>query len=150
MTDLTIRYGNGQMIIHLEEFLACRNISKVRKLLKIIARSDTPEMTEQIQSHIEHRIKGLDDVGKISANQYVKYKEEEEVKQVEQEVDRLVQLRSRYKKKSDGWAHYNDRVKESRERLREVKASMRNSKKEFDDTIRDKKFFEKLLSEVFS
>ena len=148
MTDLTIRYGNGQMIIHLEEFLACRNISKVRKLLKIIARSDTPKMTEQIQSHIEHRIKGLDDVGKISANQYVKYKEE--VKQVEQEVDRLVQLRSRYKKKSDGWAHYNDRVKESRERLREVKASMRNSKKEFDDTIRDKKFFEKLLSEVFS
>lgn len=148
MTDLTIRYGNGQMIIHLEEFLACRNISKVRKLLKIIARSDTPEMTEQIQSHIEHRIKGLDDVGKISANQYVKYKEE--VKQVEQEVDRLVQLRSRYKKKSDGWAHYNDRVKESRERLREVKASMRNSKKEFDDTMRDRAFFEKLLSEVFS
>lgn len=148
MTDLTIRYDNGQMIIHLEEFLACRNISKVRKLLKIIARSDTPEMTEQIQSHIEHRIKGLDDVGKISANQHVKFVET--VKQVEQEVDRLVQLRSRYKKKSDGWTHYNDRVKESRERLREVKTSMRNSKKEFDDTIRDKKFFEKLLSEVFS
>ncbi len=148
MTDLTIRYDNGQMIIHLEEFLACRNISKVRKLLKIIARSDTPEMTEQIQSHIEHRIKWLDDVGKISANQYVKFVET--VKQVEQEVNRLVQLRSRYKKKSDEWTHYNDRVKESRERLREVKASMRNSKKEFDDTIRDKKFFEKLLSEVFS
>jgi len=148
MTDLTIRYDNGQMIIHLEEFLACRNISKVRKLLKIIARSDTPEMTEQIQSHIEHRIKGLDDVGKISANQYVKFVET--VKQVEQEVNRLVQLRSRYKKESDEWTHYNDRVKESRERLREVKASMRNSKKEFDDMIRDKKFFEKLLSEVFS
>lgn len=148
MTDLTIRYDNGQMIIHLEEFLACRNISKVRKLLKIIARSDTLEMTEQIQIHIEHRIKGLDDVGKISANQYVKFVET--VKQVEQEVNRLVQLRSRYKKKSDGWTHYNDRVKESRKRLREVKASMRNSKKEFDDTIRDKKFFEKLLSEVFS
>lgn len=148
MTDLTIRYDNGQMIIHLEEFLACRNISKVRKLLKIIACSDTPEITEQIQRHIEHRIKGLDDVGKISANQYVKFVET--VKQVEQEVDRLVQLRSRYKKKSDGWTHYNDMVKESRERLREVKTSMRNSKKEFDDTIRDKKFFEKLLSEVFS
>ena len=107
MTDLTIRYDNGQMIIHLEEFLACRNISKVRKLLKIIARSDTPEMTEQIQSHIEHRIKWLDDVGKISANQYVKFVET--VKQVEQEVNRLVQLRSRYKKKSDEWTHYNDR-----------------------------------------
>lgn len=148
MTDLTIRYDNGQMIIHLEEFFACRNISKVRKLLKIIARSNTPEMTEQIHSHIEHRIKGLDDIGKISANQYVKFVET--VKQVEQEVNRLVQLRSRYKKKSNGWTYYNDRVKESREQLREVKASMRNSKKEFDDTIRDRTFFEKLLSEVFS
>lgn len=148
MTDLTIRYDNGQMIIHLEEFLACRKISKVRKLLKIIARSDTPEMTEQIQSHIEHRIKGLDDVGKISAKQYETF--EGTVKQVEQEVNQCVYWRSRCKKKSAGWTHYNDRIKESRERLKKTKASMRNSKKEFDDTIRNKKFLKKLLSEVFS
>lgn len=148
MTDLTIRYDNGQMIIHLEEFLACRNISKVRKLLKIIIRSEAPELTEQIQSHIEHKVKGLDDVGKISANIYVKYKEK--VKQVEREVNQCVYWRSQYKKNSAGWVHYNDRVKESRERLREVKTSMRNSKKDFDNTVRDKKFFEKLLSEVFS
>lgn len=148
MTDLTIRYDNGQMIIHLEEFLACRNISKVRKLLKIISRSNTPEVAEQIHSHIEQKVKGIENVAKISANLYVKYKEE--VKQNEQEVNRWVQLRSKYKKSSDGYKHYNENVKESRERLRGVKASMRNSKKEFDDTIRDKKFFEKLLSEVFS
>lgn len=148
MTDLTIRYDNGEMIIHLEEFLAYRSISKMRKLLKIIDRSNTPEVTEQIQSHIEHRIKELDDIGKISANQYVRFVET--VKQNEQEVNRWVQLRSKYKKSSGGYKHYNENVKESRERLREVKASMRNSKKEFDDTIRDKKFFEKLLSEVFS
>lgn len=148
MTDLIIKYDHGQMLIHLEEFLSCRKIAKVRKLLKLIERSETPELTEQIQSHIEQKLKGLDDIGKISANLYMKYKEK--TKQVEQEVNQCVYWRSQHKKNSTGWVHYNDQVKENRERLREVKTSMRNSKKDFDDTVRDKKFFEKLLSEVFS
>ena len=61
MTDLIIKYDHGQMLIHLEEFLSCRKIAKVRKLLKLIERSETPELTEQIQSHIEQKLKGLDD-----------------------------------------------------------------------------------------
>lgn len=36
MTDITIKYDHGQMLIHLEEFLSCRSISKVRKLIKLI------------------------------------------------------------------------------------------------------------------
>lgn len=148
MTDLIIKYDHGQMLIHLEEFLSCRKIAKVRKLLKLIERSETPELTEQIQSHIEQKLKELDDIGKISADLYMKYKEK--TKQVEQEVNQCVYWRSQHKKNSIGWVHYNDQVKENRERLREVKTSMRNSKKDFDDTVRDKKFFEKLLSEVFS
>lgn len=148
MTDLTIRYDNGTMCVHLEEFLSCRSISKVRKLLKIIDRSYTPEVAEQIQEHIEHRITGLDKIAKISANQYVKFKEI--VKQIEQEVNTWVHRRSQYKKRSKGYEHYNDNVKESREKLRAAKADMRRSKKEFDDTVKDKAFFEKLLSEVFS
>lgn len=148
MTDLTIRYENGTMRVYLEEFLSCRSISKVRKLLKIIERSDMPELAEQVQEHIEHRMTGIDNVAKISANQYVRFKEE--VKQVELEINTWIQWRSRYKKRSKGYEHYNDNVKKSREKLRVVKADMRRSKKEFDDVVKDKKFFEKLLSEVFS
>lgn len=147
MTDLTIRYDNGQMIIHLEEFLACRNISKVRKLLKIIIRSDTPEVAEQIQSHIEQKLKGLYRIAKTWANIHVRC---EEVKQTEYELNGWVQLRSGYKKSSNGYKHYNENVKKSREKLKKAKERMRNSKKEFDDTMRDRTFFEKLLSEVFS
>ncbi len=148
MTDLTIRYDNGIMCVHLEEFLSCRSVSKVRKILKMIDQSYTPEAAEQIQKHIEYRMKGLDEIAKISANQYVRFGEI--VKRTEQEVNTWVHWRSQYKKSSKGYEHYNDNVKESREKLRLAKADMRRSKKEFDDAVKDKIFFEKLLSEVFS
>lgn len=148
MTDLIIKYDHGQMSIHLEEFLSCRKIAKVRKLLKLIERSETPELTEHIQSHIEQKLKGLDDIAKTWANIHVRC--EEEVKQTEHELNRWVQLRSGYKKNSEGFKHYHENVKNSREELKKAKEKMRNSKKEFDDTMRDCTFFEKLLSEVFS
>ena len=49
MTDITIKYDHGQMLIHLEEFLSCRSISKVRKLIKLINRSDNPDIVNQIK-----------------------------------------------------------------------------------------------------
>ena len=145
MTDLIIKYNHGQMLIHLEEFLSCRKIAKVRKLIE---RSETPELTEQIQSHIEQKLNGLDNIAKTWATIHVRCKEE--VKQNEHELNRWVQLRSGYKKNSEGYKHYHENVKNSREELKKVKEKMRNSKKEFDDTMRDRTFFEKLLSEVFS
>lgn len=148
MTDLIIKYDHGQMLIHLEEFLPCRKIAKVRKLLKLIERSETPELTEQIQSHIEQKLNGLDNIAKTWATIHVRCKEE--VKPTEHELNRWVQLRSGYKKNSEGYKHYHENVKNSREELKKVKEKMRNSKKELDDTMRDRTFFEKLLSEVFS
>lgn len=41
-------------------------------------------------------------------------------------------------------------VKESRDTLKEKKADLRSAEKEYKDSIRDKEFFSKLLSEVFS
>ncbi len=148
MTDLIIKYDHGQMLIHLEEFLSCRKIAKVRKLLKLIERSETPELTEQIQSHIERKLIGIDCIAKTLATIHVRCKEE--VKQIEYELNGWVQLRSGYKKNSDGYKHYHENIKNSRKELKKAKERMRNSKKEFDDTMRDRTFFEKLLSEVFS
>ena len=45
--DLEIRYENGSMTVHLEEFLNIRSIAKVRKLLKLIRSSFTPECEQQ-------------------------------------------------------------------------------------------------------
>ena len=51
--DLEIKYEHGSMTIHLEEFLNCRSISKVRKLVKIIRSSHTPECEQQIKEFLQ-------------------------------------------------------------------------------------------------
>lgn len=103
MTDITIKYDHGQMLIHLEEFLSCRSISKVRKLIKLINRSDNHDIVNQIKDHIQYRMEGLDNITMITENR----------------IDRN-------------------------------KADLRSAEKEYKDSIRDKEFFSKLLSEVFS
>ena len=59
--DLQIRFENGSMVIHLKEFLDARNITNVRKLLKIIRRSYTPECEQQIREFIESEFEGLNE-----------------------------------------------------------------------------------------
>lgn len=60
MSDtIFIKYENGEMQINLEEFLcySCnRSISKVRKLVKIINNSYTPEVIEDMKKFIEQRM----------------------------------------------------------------------------------------------
>lgn len=51
--DLEIRYENGSMTVHLEEFLNIRSIAKVRKLLKVIRSSFTPECEQQIKEFVQ-------------------------------------------------------------------------------------------------
>lgn len=53
MTDITIKYDHGQMLIHLDRFLSDGKITKVRKLLKLIRQSYTPECEEQIKEYIQ-------------------------------------------------------------------------------------------------
>ena len=51
--DLEIRYENGSMTVHLEEFLNIRSIAKVRRLLKLIRSSFTPECEQQIKEFVQ-------------------------------------------------------------------------------------------------
>lgn len=148
MTDITIKYDHGQMLIHLEEFLSCRNISKVRKLIKLINQSDDPDVVNQIKDHVQYRMKGLDDIAMIAENRIDRNKAE--VKDAEMNVQHWLYLRSQHKKGSDGYKHYMVSVKESRDILKEKKADLRSAEKEYKDSIKDKEFFSKLLSEVFS
>lgn len=149
MTDITIKYDHGQMLIHLEEFLSCRNISKVRKLIKLINQSDDPDIVNQIKDHVQYRMKGLDDIAMIAENRIDRNKAE--VKDAEMNVQHWLYLRSQHKKGSNGYKHYMTNVKESRDILKEKKkADLRSAEKEYKDSIRDKEFFSKLLSEVFS
>lgn len=57
MTDITIKYDHGQMLIHLDNFLSDRKISEIRKLIKLIRQSYTPECEEQIKEYITNMMK---------------------------------------------------------------------------------------------
>lgn len=77
MTDIMIKYNNGRMLIHLNEFYSCRNITKVKKLVKLIRQSYTPECEEQMKEYAQRRIKALDDLIAITKNKAILNKEAE-------------------------------------------------------------------------
>lgn len=145
MSDtIFIKYENGEMQINLEEFLCCscnRSISKVRKLVKIINNSYTPEVIEDMKKFIEQRMNTTDTIIETAREHCLVFNDE--VKKYEKRLDSVVAHRANYKRNTDGWKYYNKQVKEVRE-------NMRAAKGQFNDTVRMKNFFIKLLSEVFS
>lgn len=152
MSDtIFIKYENGEMWINLEEFLCCscnRSISKVRKLVKIINNSYTPEVIEDMKKFIEQRMNITDTIIETAREHCLVFNDE--VKKYEKRLDSVVAHRANYKRNTDGWKYYNKQVKEVRENLRTAKVNMRAAKSQFNDTVRMKNFFIKLLSEVFS
>lgn len=150
MSDtIFIKYENGEMWINLEEFLCCscnRSISKVRKLVKIINNSYTPEVIEDMKKFIEQRINTTDTIIETAREHCLVF--DDEVKKYEKRLDSVVAHRANYKRNTDGWKYYNKQVKEVRENLRTAKVNMRAAKSQFNDTVRMKNFFIKLLSGV--
>lgn len=51
--DIEIKYDHGSMTVHLDEFLKCRSIARVRKLVKLIRGSFNPECEEQIRKFVQ-------------------------------------------------------------------------------------------------
>lgn len=136
--DLEIRYENGSMTVHLEEFLSERRIAKVRKLLKVIRSSFTPECEQQIMQ-TKHRIS-----------------------QIQTGVKNARFLRDSHRKNTKVWKNRNADVKKYRERLKEPRATLKEQNEElrnlknllwqrqkaFDCNVRNKEFYKKVMQEI--
>ena len=96
MTDITIKYDHGQMLIHLDNFLSDRKISEVRKLIKLIRQSYTPECEEQIKEYIQCGVKELDNIIMITEKRIDR--NEAEVKDAEKDLKTWLYFRSLHKK----------------------------------------------------
>lgn len=147
MSDtIFIKYENGEMRINLEEFLcySCnRSISKVRKLVKIINNSYTPEVIDDMKKFIEQRMNTTDTIIETAREHYWVFNDE--VKKYEKRLDSVVTHRGIYKRNTEGWKYYNKQVKEIRENLRTAKVNMRAAKGQFNDTVRMKKLLHKII-----
>lgn len=145
--ELKIKYENGSMTVHLEEFLNCRSISKVKKLVKLIRHSVNPDDVGKIRMFIEQEIEQFEPKQQENQRYIIEYTEK--VKFCQKQLDNALYNRSQYKKstplhKSDGWEHYNVYVKQLRQEMREIKARLRSRQSDVDKNIRNKEFYKKV------
>lgn len=121
--DLEIRYENGSMTVHLEEFLNIRSIAKVRKLLKLIRSSFTPECEQQIKEFVQEQAEQFEQVQKEHSiyiegyTQKIRYAEQQIrqtqhiISQIQTGVKNSQLLRDSHRKNTKVWKNRNADVK---------------------------------------
>lgn len=172
--DLEIKYENGSMTVHLEEFLNDRSITKVRKLLKVIRSNFNPECEQQMKEFIQEQTKQFEQVQKEHSiyiegyTQKVKYAEQQirqtkhRISQIQADVAKLQFIRDSHRKNTKVWKDCNADVKQHRELLKEPRATLKEQNEElrnlktrlwqrqkvFDRNIRNKGFYKKVLENI--
>lgn len=144
--DLYIKYDNGSMAIHLDAFLDYRSITKVKKLVKVIQQSYTPDALDDLKEFVKQGIEQFEPRMKEDANYYAGY--EPKLKFNEQNLEKCLNNRNKYKRGTDGWEHYNELVKEFRQEIKETKLQMKQRKSDFDTCVKNKAFYEKVLETI--
>ena len=121
--DLEIRYENGSMTVHLEEFLNIRSITKVRKLLKLIRSSFNPECEQQIKEFVQKQVEQFEQVQKEHSiyiegyAQKIRYAEQQIretqhiISQIQTGVKNSQLLRDSHRKNTKVWKNRNADVK---------------------------------------
>jgi hypothetical protein len=149
--DLEIRYENGSMTVHLEEFLNIRSIAKVRKLLKLIRSSFTPECEQQMKEFVQDWIEQFEQKQLENERYITGY--EQKVGYCQKQLRDALYTRDSYKKstplhKSEGWDKWNEGVKGCRKELAEVKTLLRFYQSRYNSNIRNKDFYKKVLENI--
>lgn len=151
MTDnavLHISYNNGRghMTVNTLAFLSEQGIRNIRKLIKLIESSDTPDELEKLHSILREEISTFDlrlkELANRGANARTRYKE------LEPELERLVYQRERYKKSDQRYKDLMLRVKAARENIRHEKAVYHSAVSDFKRLSRNKEKFNKIAKEI--
>lgn len=151
MTDnavLHISYNNGRghMTVNTLAFLSEQGIRNIRKLIKLIESSDTPDELEKLHSILREEILTFDlrlkELANRGANARTRYKE------LEPELERLVYQRERYKKSDQRYKDLMLRVKAVRENIRHEKAIYHSAVSDFKRLSRNKEKFNKIAKEI--
>lgn len=152
MTDITIKYEHGSMVVHLDNFLSDGKIAKVRKLLKLIRQSYTPECEEQIKEYLQCVV----DKDKFHNNQMTLAGKitniESNIYILEKRLKAATLNRNAFKKstpirKNEDWEKWNERVNDCRESLKESKKLLAVVNREYKQNIKNRAFFKKVMQE---
>ncbi len=141
--DIEIRFNNGWMGVHLDRFLEDASISQVKKLVKLIRNSFTPECEDAIREYIEQEMEQFESRQEECERYIIGYTEK--VIFCQRQIDNSAANRDRYKRNTDGWKHYNEFVKDFKQEMKELKSKLQLRKRERDRDIRNNDFYKKVL-----
>ena len=149
--DLEIRYENGSMTVHLEEFLNSRSITRVRKLLKIIRSSYTWECEQQIKEFVQNWLEQFEQKQLENERYITGY--EQKVSYCQKHLQSAMRTRDNYKKstplyRSEGWDKWNEAVKEVRKELSELKKQLRFYESQRNNNIKNRNFYKTVLENI--
>lgn len=151
--DFKGKWDSYHMVVDLTKFMETRSITRMRKLVKYIRESDTPEELTKISDWIQ------DFLGSYESDQrdrkrlidlYVR-----KVKFLEIKLDRDIRLRDNlqhyitFRKVNPDYAEVNKRVKAVRGELKRTKEQIRYTEREYNRCERMKDFVTK-VSEVIN
>lgn len=147
-TELNISWNNGKgkMIIRLEYFLREQSLSKIRKLIRIIKESDTPEELEKFYEVLKNDAISDKDFANNIVSSREKIKDYENSIIVEQRcMDLFKTERDKYKRKSDSYEYFANLYKGSKERLSQFKRSKKDREQFIKMITRERDFINKCL-----
>ena len=130
------------MTINLPEYLDCQTLTNIRRLIKVVETSDTPEELEKLHNYVEAELQQIDRRMKEAANKAVDARTK--AKELQPELDKLVYARNRYKKNSPPYKELMEKVKDMRERIALQNSVYRCQKSEVSRLQRNKEKFNKL------
>ena len=144
--DIQIKYDNGFIVIHLENFMQCQSIAKFKKLLKLIRNSSTPECEAAIWKYIRQEMEEFE-VKQAENKRYIVGYSEKTVF-CQKQLDRNIAIRGRFKKSDKAWDYWNQCVKEARQELKGIKALLRSRELDHDKNIRMQEFYKRVLENI--
>ena len=143
-TDIVIKYNNSsQMIVHLEEFLGQRSISKFRKLVKLIYSSYTPELLDDLKSYILNQLEQFEIQKQEYENMVIRY--ESKIPLAGKNVNDSVFKRDVFKRGTKRYKLFSEGVKESKQELKHLYLCVGNYKQKINNCIRNKDFYSKCI-----
>lgn len=141
--ELIIKYRNGSMCINIDKFLDVENITKFKKLLKIIRTSYTPEVEEVLKACITDFLNTVDDTLKVYANRIVNARTA--WKEGQEPLNNLIARRDCYKRSTEPYKLYAKQIKAKRDELRALKINWCSSEEYFNNLMKRRGFCEKCL-----
>lgn len=138
--------GKYHMTINVVPFLQNQTLVKIKKLVNLIRESDNPESVEVLKDYCSKWLQQYEPEQKINANGHVNCKES--AKTCERELEKLVSARSRCKRKSEQYEHFNELVKKKRQEMQSNKNKASAYLSSFKENERVKTQYEKVINYI--